>query len=143
FCLDCVQACPRDNIGVIAVAPTSSIWRDGRRSGIGRLTRRCDYAALAAILVFGAFANAAGMIAPIVEFEQATSDKTGQSMLLSVTLFYSLSLIALPAICITGAAIASQRLGAVAQTSRELACRYIWSLVPLGFAMWMAHYSFH
>jgi hypothetical protein len=26
---------------------------------------------------------------------------------------------------------------------REIFCRFAWSLVPLGFAMWMAHYSFH
>ncbi len=77
FCLDCVQACPHDNVGLIAVVPARTLWRDGPRSGIGRLSRRFDFAALAVVLVFGAFANAAGMVAPVVETLRQLSARAG------------------------------------------------------------------
>src|SRR5690606_23745768 len=63
YCLDCVHACPHENVGVLAVVPGRSLWSDRYRSGIGRLTQRPDLTALAIVLVFGAFANAAGMVA--------------------------------------------------------------------------------
>ena len=58
-CLDCVHACPHDNVGLIAGLPTAELWNDRQRSGVGRFGRRPDIAALIVVLVFGAFANAA------------------------------------------------------------------------------------
>jgi hypothetical protein len=137
-----VQACPHENIGVIAVAPAKTLWRDGPRSGIGRLSRRFDYAALAIVLVFGAFANAAGMAAPVVAAERDVSDAFGRSSTIWATsVFYGLMLFAIPAVGIGAAATASSRVGN--QPVRENVCRFAWSLVPLGFAIWLAHYSFH
>ena len=37
FCLDCVHACPHDNIGILAVPPGQELWNDPFRSGVGRL----------------------------------------------------------------------------------------------------------
>ena len=45
FCLNCVHACPYDNVGLIARTPTSELWTDPYRSGIGRFSRRADLAA--------------------------------------------------------------------------------------------------
>jgi hypothetical protein len=144
FCLDCVQACPHDNVGMIATAPAASLWRDGPRSGIGRLSRRLDYAALALVLVFGAFANAAGMTEPVVDLEAAVTDALELSTsIVAVTIFYSLCLIVVPTMLVTAAAMPSRSFVGANRTLRELACRFTWSLVPLGFAMWLAHYSFH
>jgi hypothetical protein len=70
FCLDCATACPQSNVGVLAVLPAATLWHGGKRSGIGQLAWRVDYAALAALLVFGALANAAGMVGPVVELER-------------------------------------------------------------------------
>jgi hypothetical protein len=137
-----VQACPHGNVGVIAVSPAKTLWRDGPRSGIGRLSRRLDYAALAIVLVFGAFANAAGMVAPVVAAGRDVSDAFGRSSTIWATsVFYGLMLFAIPALCISAAAATSRRLEN--QPIRENVCRFAWSLVPLGFAMWLAHYSFH
>ena len=72
FCLDCVHACPHDNVGLLAGLPGAELWSDPLRSGIGRFGRRPDLAALVVVLVFGAFANAAGMVGPVV-------DEAGQS----------------------------------------------------------------
>lgn len=144
FCLDCVSACPRDNVGVLAVVPTSDLWREGLRSGIGLLGRRVDYAALAAVLVFGALANAAGMVAPVVDTERAISGFLGWSgTFLTTTLFYGLALLVIPLLAIVAATTASRRLALGDLGAREIACRFVWCLVPLGFAMWLAHYSFH
>src|SRR5262249_32099003 len=65
-CLDCAHACPHDNIGVLAIPPGRDLWLDPVRSGVGSFGRRTDLAALVVVLVFGAFANAAGMVAPVV-----------------------------------------------------------------------------
>ena len=62
LCLDCVHACPHDNIGLIAGLPGATLWHDRPRSGIGRLSQRTDIAALVLVLVFGAFANAAALL---------------------------------------------------------------------------------
>jgi cytochrome c oxidase assembly factor CtaG len=143
FCLDCVRACPQENVGLLAVVPMASLWRDGLRSGIGRLSRRPDYAALALLLVFGAFANAAGMVAPVVDFEDWIAKGINLPSTFAVTtVFYVACLIVLPVICVAVAAALS-RLIVRDQSARSLACRFAWSLAPLGFAMWMAHYSFH
>ena len=54
FCLDCVQACPHDNVGILSRLPASELTSDPRRSGIGFFSRRKDLAALAIVFCFGA-----------------------------------------------------------------------------------------
>src|SRR5262249_5269825 len=120
----------------------------GPRSGIGRLNRRLDYAVLVILLVFGAFANAAGMTGPIVEFENQLKSFMGwTTTLLATTAFYLFAIVILPAACVLLAASSSNLMSETLSDSqraiRESICRYAWSLVPLGFAMWLAHYSFH
>ena len=63
--MDCVEACPHENVGLIAVIPGKELWSGEPRSSIGPLAKRFDLAVLVFILVFGALANAAGMIAPV------------------------------------------------------------------------------
>jgi hypothetical protein len=56
FCLDCVKACPHDNIGILAVAPGRALVRDRRRS------QRLDVALLALVVVLAGFALGAVMV---------------------------------------------------------------------------------
>lgn len=137
FCLDCIHACPHENIGILARIPASELWRDSLRSGIGRLSRRPDLAALVLVLVFGAFANAAGMVGPVVQWREE------HSPFLVNAVFYFLALVALPLLTVGAAAASSRRWGRLTASWREMATRYAFALVPLGFAMWLAHYSFH
>ena len=65
FCLDCVRACPHDNVGVLATIPGSDLWSDRLRSSIGLFSRRPDLAALALVVVLGGFAGAAAMVEPL------------------------------------------------------------------------------
>ena len=46
FCLDCVHACPHENVGILAVLPGRDLWNDAHHSGIGRFGDRPDLAAL-------------------------------------------------------------------------------------------------
>src|SRR5262245_7943339 len=53
FCLDCVHACPHDNVALTTRLPGSELWIDPRRSGLGRFSKRKDLAALALVFTFG------------------------------------------------------------------------------------------
>jgi hypothetical protein len=145
FCLDCIHACPHDNIGVLAGAPTSDLRRDPVRSGVGRFGTRPDLAALVLVLVFGAFANAAGMVGPVVQWQTRFSFLLGQrSSLLAVSLFFVTALILLPVLAIGAAASLSRWWSrAPGEALLATATRFSYSLVPLGFGMWLAHYSYH
>jgi cytochrome c oxidase assembly factor CtaG/polyferredoxin len=144
FCLDCAHACPHDNVGILVNSPGSELYRDTFRSGIGRFGRRPDVATLAVLLVFAAFANAAGMVAPVARRLDYLSTLLGQSStLLSSTLFYVATLGVLPVLTIAAATAASRRWGRLSGRPLEVASRFAFALVPLGFGMWLAHYSFH
>jgi cytochrome c oxidase assembly factor CtaG/polyferredoxin len=144
FCLDCIHACPHENIGIRAVLPGKELWHDRLRSGLGRFSRRPDLAALILVLVFGAFANAAGMIAPMAEWEtELASWLRLRSPLLVTSLAYVLGLVIVPILLVGSAAALSRRLGRFALSSPAVATRFAFALVPLGFSMWLAHYSFH
>jgi hypothetical protein len=143
LCLDCVHACPHDNVGIQPTTPGTALWTDPQRSGIGRFSRRPDLAILILVLVFGAFANAAGMVRPVVAWQEQVGTGIGlTSHLAQTTAFSLLTLLLLPAVLVGGAAMLSRWCG---ETGRwgEVATRYAYALVPLGFAMWLAHYSFH
>jgi hypothetical protein len=144
FCLDCIHACPHDNIGMLARAPSSELWNDAPRSGIGRLGKRPDLAVLVVVAVFGAFANAAGMVGTVQAWRERLGPFLGQpSPLLATSLFYLLALLVLPSVAIGSAAVLSRRWGQLTTSWFEVATRYSYALVPLGFSMWLAHYSFH
>jgi cytochrome c oxidase assembly factor CtaG/ferredoxin len=143
-CLDCVHACPHDNVGLIAGPPGAELWNDRPRSGVGRFSRRPDLAALVLVLVFGAFANAAGMVGPVADWQERLALLVGlRSTLLATTVFYLVVLGVLPLLAVGGAAALSRRWGRLTAGTLEVAMRYAYALVPLGFGMWLAHYSFH
>jgi cytochrome c oxidase assembly factor CtaG len=150
FCLDCIHACPHDNVGIPARPPGADLWHDAPRSGVGRLGKRPDLAVLVLVLVFGAFANAAGMVGPVLECRDWLGSLLGlgaltqpRLQLLVTSLFYFLALLVLPLLAVGSAAVLSRRWGRLTASWIEVATRYSFTLVPLGFSMWLAHYSFH
>jgi cytochrome c oxidase assembly factor CtaG/polyferredoxin len=64
LCMDCVKACPHDNIGLFAVTPVHDLLRDPVRSSIGRFSARIDIAVLVLVVVLGGFFSAGMMVAP-------------------------------------------------------------------------------
>src|SRR5216683_6890907 len=97
FCLDCVRACPHDNVGLLAVAPGKALVHDPIRSSIGRFSDRLDVAVLALVLVFAAFASAAAMSAPIVSWRDAFAVRLGLSSSAPLTtVFFVVALVLVP-----------------------------------------------
>jgi polyferredoxin len=144
FCLDCIHACPHDNIGIVAEIPGRELWHNRFRSGVGRFSKRPDLAALIVVLVFGAFANSAGMVAPVLEWREQLASRINLNSPLLVTSFcYAASLVVLPALFVSISAVASGSLSGSKVSWFELATRFAYAFVPLGFGMWLAHYSFH
>jgi hypothetical protein len=93
---------------------------------------------------FGAFANAAGMVGPVLAWREQLGALLGQpSPLLVTSVFYLLGLVVLPLLAVGGAALLSRRWGQHSGSWVEVGTRYSFALVPLGFGMWLAHYSFH
>ena len=144
FCLDCIHACPHDNIGILAVTPGKELWHDSIRSGIGRFGKRPDLAALVVVLAFGAFVNAAGMVGPVLEWrDQLASLLRQRSPLLVTSLSYVFGLVVLPVLLVGTSAALCRWFGKLEASRLEVATRFSYALVPLGFSMWLAHYSYH
>jgi cytochrome c oxidase assembly factor CtaG len=150
FCLDCVQACPHENVGVLIARPLENLTAiDTFRSGIGRLGKRYDVAALVVLLVFGAFANAGGMIAPVIAWQDAWRERLGNPpLIVMVSVYYLLAIVVAPLVLVGLAASVqnwSQTIarGTASVGTVQTAARYVYGLVPLGFGMWLAHHGFH
>jgi cytochrome c oxidase assembly factor CtaG len=144
FCLDCVHACPHGNVGILSRPPGAELWHDGPRSGVGPLGKRPDLAVLVVVLVFGALANAAGMVGPVAAWRDRLARALGDPAPLLVTsLCYVVALVVLPMLLVGGAAFLSRRWGRLGAGWVEVATRYSYALVPLGFGIWLAHFGYH
>ena len=144
FCLECIQACPYDNLGVIARNPLDEFRRDTNRSGVGRLSQRPDFAMLALVLIFGSLLNAFGMVGPVFRFERWLAGVLGTgSEPLVLGVVFLIGLVVIPLVLVGYAAWSSRMLAGSAVPILAVASRFSFSLVPMGFAMWTAHYGFH
>jgi len=144
FCLDCVQACPQDNIGILVGIPGSTMLQDRHSSGIGRLSKRSDAAALAWILVFGALVNAAAMVDPIRAGTQSLSAALALRSTLQVTTgLFLAGILGAPLLLAWLCGTVAARLGRASVSWLALARSFGFALIPLGFSMWVAHFSYH
>ena len=138
FCLDCARACPYGNVAL------------ARRSPLQELSRwdawphRWDWSMLALVFAFSALGNAFGMVPPFYELEGeiATLLRTERSGLVLFLIFGVVDLL-FPAGLGLGAAWLSGRLSAKGEPLRHTFSRYAPAVIPLGFAVWLAHYGFH
>ncbi|MEZ4414372.1 MAG: FesM [Gemmatimonadota bacterium] len=139
FCMECIHACPHDNVGILSRTPGAELTVDPVRSGVGRLGQRSDLAALAAVMVFAALVNALGMVQPFVRLQERVAEQMGVgtgSVLAGALL---LTLVALPGATIAAAASWERTVTRTASQWR----RFVWGWVPLGLSMWAAHHLFH
>jgi polyferredoxin len=146
LCLDCVRACPHDNIALSTRVPGAELSDTSRRSGIGRLDRRWDLAALAVVFTFGAMLNAFAMTGAALRVElwasQVFALRSEASLL---TMVFVAGLLLVP-LALIGSASALTRLvspGEAGASARSDLVWWVYSLVPLGAGIWAAHYSFH
>lgn len=141
LCLDCVKACPYDNVALAVRAPGNELFRQSWRN-------RLDLAWLAVVAAFLGLGNAFGMTPPVYVLEQrlATLLHT-QSEAIVLGLIYLAGGVVGPLLLVYGAAWLSRTLTAGAKQREKslhrLLMRYAYSFVPLGFAIWFAHYLFH
>lgn len=144
FCLDCLQACPHDNVALAVRAPAAELVDTRRRSGIGRLAARRDIAALAIVFAFGALLNAFAMTAPVYALESRIAGvlgTTSEALVLAMVLILFLAVI--PAVVLGAAgAVSGWSAGRPLRVAGEVG-RFAVALIPIGFAVWIAHYAFH
>jgi polyferredoxin len=135
FCLDCVKACPKQNVAILRVVPAATLVNDVYRSSIGRLSHRTDFAALALLIVFGAFVNAAGMTGPVMLWQHRLHARLGPAAMPGIiAAFIVAGAVLLPLLTASGVRLAS---------SKDFVHQFAFALVPIGFAMWLAHLFFH
>ena len=144
FCMECIHACPHDNVGILTRAPAMELWEDPQRAGVGRFSQRPDLAALALFLTFAAFMNAFGMVTPVYALE----DWIGKTLSLTyeplvVGILFLVGMVVLPLVLAAGAGWSSAFLSGSGEGIWRGATRFSYGLVPLGFGMWVAHYLFH
>jgi ferredoxin len=143
FCLDCVKACPHDNVALLPTVPARTLITDPYRSSLGRLSKRSDLAVLALLIVFGAFVNAAGMISPVMMREHGWHARLGpHTMPIILGAFVIAGALVLPLATVFMCGLLNQ-LAPVDTTVSDIVRRFVFALVPLGFAMWVAHLLYH
>jgi hypothetical protein len=145
FCLDCVQACPHDNIALALRVPGAELSDARRRSGVGRLGRRWDIAALAVVFTFSGMLNAFAMVGPVYGVERWLSAALGaRSEAPALAALFAIALCVIPAVLLSVAAGSTRLLVNDASGSfGRTAMRYAYALVPFGVGVWVAHYEFH
>jgi ferredoxin len=144
FCLDCVQACPHDNVVLATRMPGLELVDGRRRSGIGRLARRWDIAALVVLFVFGGLLNAFAMTTPAFVIEQWLIRALGagsEAPALGALFVVALGLI--PLMVVGSAAAVTGWLTGGATSWPRTAARYVVTLLPLGLGVWLSHSGFH
>ena len=144
FCLDCVYACPHDNVGILSRLPAERLAISGTRSGIGKIEKRFDFTVLATVFTFGALLNAFAMISPVYALEQWVAEVTGLRVEWPILAgMFGIALVLEPALLLAAAAAVSRLGSGAGEPLLSVVNRYARSLVPLGFGIWLAHYGFH
>lgn len=144
FCLDCVHACPHDNVGVLSRVPAAELMTDPMRSGIGLFSRRKDIAALTVVFCFGALLNALGMVSPVYAVEKWLGGLLHvQAEAPVLAMIFEFFLVVEPLVLLGAAAWLTKVWSGSPRAIVPLAVRYSYALAPLGFGMWLAHYGFH
>ena len=139
FCLDCVSACPHDNIGLLTRVPFVDIAQERWRSSIGVLAKRMDFIVLLAVIAVGAFANAIAMTQPLVTLVQVFRQWI-DSNFLAVTVIVLISIFAIALPMVLAAWLAPR---SISENFRAQFAHVTLSLLPLSIAMWLAHLGFH
>ena len=137
LCLDCVKACPYDNVALVVRPPGDELFRQA-------WPHRLDLALLAILAAFLGFLNAFAMTPPVYALEaQMAGWLNTQSEAVVLGIIYIVGALAGPLALTYAAAWLSQRVLAGKTSLNRLIIRYAYGFVPVGFAIWFAHYLFH
>jgi hypothetical protein len=138
LCLDCVRACPHENATLVTLDPGARLGPSPAKHFAG-----LDVGWLALVFCFGAFVNAAAMVAPLSAWWRGLAAETGASpaIVLGVAFVGALGLV--PAVSVWLCGILGRALSGATATPVRLTPAFAPALVPVGFAMWLAHFGFH
>lgn len=139
LCLDCVRACPYDNVAFALRPPAEELFRQTWRN-------RLDLALLAIIAAFAGLLNAFAMTPPVFALEAwlaRTLNTQNEALVLGLT--FLVGIVAGPLLLVYATAWLSRFLArtAGAASLNRLIIRYAYAFVPVGFSIWFAHYLFH
>jgi ferredoxin len=144
MCLDCVRACPHDNVALAARVPAAELLRPDA------LPKRWDIAILLISLTFMGVMNAFGMVPPVYNLLQSL----GQPLLnigaspaiaeaFALLILFGVGSILFPVVLTIGASQLSKALTRSKLSLREIASAFAPTFVPIGVGIWAAHYGFH
>lgn len=137
LCLDCVKACPYDNVALAARPPGDELFRQ-------TWPHRLDLALLSVVAAATALLNAFAMTPPGYALEERLAAALGtQQEWIVLGLLFLVCAVAGPAALALGAAWLSRQAAGTGGSLRRTLLRGAYSFVPLGFAIWAAHYLFH
>jgi len=142
LCMDCVKACPQDNVSITLQSPLRDLSRDPVRSSLGRTSTRTDLAVLILVVVFSSIANAAVMITPVARFFSGLRQQHPWASGPLLSLLFTGLLSAVLLLLYFGAAKLMQSFS-THQTFRTVFCRFSLALLPLGLSIWLGHLAFH
>lgn len=135
-CLDCVRACPHDNVGLLLQRPGLELEQAGWRE-------KGDVGLLAMILTFLAVVNAFGMTPPIYAWLDALGARAGEGTFWPLLLIFGGLGLGLPTVLGLLAALWTRKMTGEESRLWRLLGRFGPAFVPLGFAVWFVHYQFH
>jgi hypothetical protein len=138
LCLDCARACPYDNVSLKA-RPLLRELRQPRA-----WPYRWDLNFLIWLFTFAALSNAFGMTPPVYAAGAWLGGilGTANEALLLLLIFATLNIF-LPLLLGLLASWSGRALAKVKEPLRISFSKHTPVLVPIGFAVWLAHYGFH
>lgn len=140
MCLDCVRACPHQNIGLMARRPGRELLQPGA------WPQRWDVSLLVILLAAMGLTNAFGMVPPVYALQQWVAETLNlHSELLVLLIVFGVLSIALPvAVTLLAASLARLLTNTTKKYSlREIVAAFAPAFVPVGLGVWIAHYTFH
>lgn len=140
MCLDCVRACPHDNVSLFARSAGAELSR------ADSWPRRWDLSLLVVALAFMGLSNAFGMAPPYYALQEGLALRLGiTSEFVALLLIFAVGNLLLPAFVAVAAAWLGRRLTRfrARDSLRDTVAAFAPAFVPVGFGIWFAHYSFH
>ncbi|NWG18407.1 MAG: FesM [Chloroflexi bacterium] len=138
MCLDCVRACPHDNVGLFVRQPGRELLHPPA------WPKRWDVSLLVMMLAALGLVNAFGMVPPVYELQRALIKTFGiQSEWLLIGLIFGVGGLLLPTVLALLAGVLSRALTRKKLSLRHTVAAFTPAFVPLGFGVWFAHYGFH
>lgn len=147
LCLDCVRACPHENVGLFVRPPLQEL------SAPNAMRATWDSMLLVILLAFMGITNAFGMVPPVYVLIEQLADTLGflrawgvSPFVLEGVVLLVLALVGnllIPLALVFGAAWLTRALVRGAGSPREVVSVFAPAFVPLGFGIWIAHYGFH